>query len=170
MRASRLHWNWIYLIQMQIQRNSLIMASCHMHLRRMVLRITIQEAQRSATHVKTITKSNEFHALIKLNFDISAFLPAWLQYVIIAWAKLGFNVCAINWGALSLEKFNYFAVQQKSVPFVANYTVEVIKRFQNNGMILEKTSVAGHSLGGEMTGLIGGALNGSLGYIYGEQD
>lgn len=63
---------------------------------------------------------------------------------------------------------NYFVVAENSVPAVANYTAGVIKSFQNHGMVLAQTSFAGHSLGAQIAGLVGKALNGELGFIYGE--
>lgn len=86
------------------------------------------------------------------------------------WAGEGVNVCAVNWGPLSRENVNYFVASQVNTGRVADYLVEVLLRFEASGMKISETSLAGHSLGGQIAGKTGHGLkilNKKLGTIYG---
>lgn len=94
----------------------------------------------------------------------------WMQSVIKKWAKRNVNVCAVDWGKLSLEALNYFSVAQKSTVRVADFIVDTLLRFENNGVNISETSLAGHSLGAHIVGKVGGSLKTKgkvVGYIYG---
>lgn len=93
-----------------------------------------------------------------------------MQRTIIEWAKYGLNVCAVDWGSLSIETLNYFVVSQKNTVRVANYLFSVLQRFERYGMDLANTTLAGHSLGAQISGKVGAALRKKgkmLGRIYG---
>lgn len=93
-----------------------------------------------------------------------------MQRSIIDWAKNGINVCAVNWGELSREALNYFVVSQMSTVRVADYLVDILVRFERDGVDLSKTTLAGHSLGAQIAGKVGAKLKRykkTLGSIYG---
>lgn len=94
----------------------------------------------------------------------------WIQHSIHNWAKRGVNVCAVDWGRLSLEKLNYFVVSQKNTPRVVDYLTTILLRFELLGVRLSDTTIAGHSLGAQIAGRIGITLKRmgrTLGAIYG---
>lgn len=89
----------------------------------------------------------------------------------VEWAKYGINICAVDWGELSLETLNYFVVSQKNTVRVAKFILDVLQRFERFGMDLATTTLAGHSLGAQISGKVGATLraeNKSLGRIYGK--
>lgn len=90
---------------------------------------------------------------------------------IMDWANIGVNVCAVNWGALSNDKkHNYFVASQINTGRVADYLAEVLLRFETAGMKLLATTLAGHSLGGQIAGKTGALIRNRgklLGRIYG---
>lgn len=94
-----------------------------------------------------------------------------MQHSIIKWSKNNVNVCAVNWGRLSLAAYNYFVVSQRNTVRVANYLIDVVHRFAKNGVDLTQASIAGHSMGAQISGRIGAGLksrNLTLGNIYGD--
>lgn len=93
-----------------------------------------------------------------------------MRHTILEWAKYGTNVCAVDWGKLSMETLNYFVVSQINTVRVANYLLEILLRFERYGLDLMSTTLAGHSLGAQISGKVGAALktmNKTLGRIYG---
>lgn len=99
----------------------------------------------------------------------------WMRHAIARWASAGgggINACAVDWGAISYESFNYFVVSQTNTERVARYLVRVLLRLQRAGIVdLAKTKVAGHSLGAQIAGKVGARLRKhghTLGFIYGE--
>lgn len=94
----------------------------------------------------------------------------WMQHLIIKWARNSINACAVNWGTISNESFNYFLVSQVSTVRVANYLTRLLMRFERSGVDLKKVKLAGHSLGAQISGKVGAKLRKHgkvLGYIYG---
>lgn len=81
-----------------------------------------------------------------------------MQKTAIDWAANGINVCAINWGALSKESYNYLVVAGISAPRVADYIVKLVLYLENNGAVVSEMSATGHSLGAQIFGKVGGAL------------
>lgn len=99
------------------------------------------------------------------------FFLEWLQKIAIDWAANGINVCIVDWHRISWENYNYDFVSQINVRRVANYLVEVIDSLEGNGLAVSQTSLVGHSLGAQVSGMAGAALkrNGKiLKAIYGE--
>lgn len=93
-----------------------------------------------------------------------------MAQTIVDWAKNGVNVCAIDWGALSLDALNYFWVAQVNTAYVADYVSKVLLDFEAAGIVLADTAITGHSLGAQIAGKIGWILqtmNRKLGKIYG---
>lgn len=78
--------------------------------------------------------------------------------IAIDWSKNGLNVCAINWGALSKHSYNYIVVAQINTRRVADYIVQLILFLENAGASISQMSAAGHSLGAQIFGKVGGAL------------
>lgn len=81
------------------------------------------------------------------------------------------NVCAVDWGLLSLEKLNYFVVSQKNTLRVVQFLTNILLRFELLGVNLPDVTVAGHSLGAQIAGQVGHALKQKqkvLGAIYGK--
>lgn len=94
-----------------------------------------------------------------------------MQHSIVEWSKNNVNVCAVDWGKLSLVAFNYFVVSQRNTVRAANYLIDVVHHFAKNGVNLSKASIAGHSMGAQIAGRIGAGLksrNITLGNIYGK--
>lgn len=95
-----------------------------------------------------------------------------MKQSILEWSKNMVNVCAVDWGKLSLAAFNYFVVARRNTVRVSNYLIDVLLRFASFGVDLTKTSIAGHSMGAQISGRIGASLrirNLTLGHIYGDQ-
>lgn len=93
-----------------------------------------------------------------------------MERTIIDWASVGVNVCAVNWGALSIEMLNYFMVSQINSDRVANHLVEVLLRLESLGLNISETTLAGHSLGAHIAGKVGALLKTrekTLGHIFG---
>lgn len=98
---------------------------------------------------------------------------AWMKHLITKWANNSINACAVNWGLISHEAFNYFAVSQVSTVRVANYLSRLLVRLENTGVHLAQVKLAGHSLGAQIAGKVGAKLRKSgkmLGSIYGNLD
>lgn len=80
-------------------------------------------------------------------------------------------MCAVNWGLLSKEMINYFVASQINTSRVASYLVEILIRLESLGMNLLDATLAGHSLGAQIAGKVGGELrqrNKTLGTIFGK--
>lgn len=95
----------------------------------------------------------------------------WVSKTAIGWAAMGINVCVVNWEGLSKYLFNYFVVSQINTVRVANYIVQLIEFLESNGLDISETSLAGHSLGAQISGKVGAALikrGKMLKSIYGE--
>lgn len=93
-----------------------------------------------------------------------------MQHSILEWSLNGVNVCAVDWGKLSLAAFNYFVVAQRNTLRVADYLIDILIQFAQNGVDLRQASIAGHSMGAQIAGRVGAGLkanNLTLGYIYG---
>lgn len=105
---------------------------------------------------------------LSINYQLFA---GWMETTIVDWANTGINVCAVNWGTLSREFFNYFVVSEISTVRVANYLVEVLLELEKEGINITETTLAGHSLGAQISGKVGAILkkyNKTLGKIYGK--
>lgn len=71
------------------------------------------------------------------------------------------NACGVDWSPISTLNDNYFVVSEDSVPKVSDFLVDVIPRF---GIDLLNVTLAGHSLGGQISGQIGNSIDGVIGY------
>lgn len=90
----------------------------------------------------------------------------WLDSTSRIWAKeTNSNVCAVDWSRLAT--YEYIITSQKHTRKVANHTSEFIKHLAKNGASIPQTTVAGHSLGAQISGFIGALLKGQLLAIYG---
>lgn len=95
---------------------------------------------------------------------------AWMRHLITKWANNSINACTVDWGHLSYESFNYFLVSQVNTVRVANYLTRLLLRLEKLGIDLAKVKLAGHSLGAQIAGKVGGKLRKRgkmLGSIYG---
>lgn len=81
-----------------------------------------------------------------------------MKKIAIDWAHNGLNVCAVNWGALSQHSYNYIVVAQINTRRVADYIVKLILFLESAGASISQMSAAGHSLGAQIFGKVGGAL------------
>lgn len=80
------------------------------------------------------------------------------------WAIFGNrNVCQVDWKRLA--SYSYYTTSQKHTQIVGFYMAEFIQSLQ---IQINETSIAGHSLGAQVAGYCGRALNGSLNVIYGK--
>lgn len=96
---------------------------------------------------------------------------AWMEYVLMTWAKNHVNVCAIDWKDLAAISFNYFLIAKRNAPRIAHYLADVFGKFAEDGLNLADTSLAGHSIGAHIFGMLGREMKrsrGSIGTIYGE--
>lgn len=118
----------------------------------------------------------KFDSSAKFAFVVHGFIDSypgtddWMEHMILEWAKLGVNVCAIDWGELSLNMLNYFWVAQVNTVYVADYVSKVLLDFEEAGVVLADTTFAGHSLGAQISGKVGWILQTmgkQLGKIYG---
>lgn len=75
------------------------------------------------------------------------------------------NVCVVDWSRLAT--YEYLITARSHTRKVADHIVEFIKVLAKNGANISEMTLIGHSLGAQITGLVGGALDGKLKAIYG---
>lgn len=129
-----------------------------------------------ATNWMTVSETCEFCKTFANLWNIHQLMQicvstAWMQYTIINWAANGANVCAVDWGPIAKEYFNYFKVAQVNTVRVAEYLAKVLLHLEQLGVVLADTTLAGHSLGAQIAGKVGAKLHKSgreLGEIYGQ--
>lgn len=84
----------------------------------------------------------------------------------ISWAHYGdSNACIVDWSRLAT--FDYSTAASKNVKLVAKHILNSVAFLIQNGMDIEKTSIAGHSLGAQIAGHVGSLFEGKVGAIYG---
>lgn len=84
----------------------------------------------------------------------------------IDWAHFGdCNTCIVDWSRLAA--FDYSTASSKNIKLVANHILNSVAFLIQNGMDIEKTSIAGHSLGAQIAGHVGTLFQGKVGAIYG---
>lgn len=78
------------------------------------------------------------------------------------------NVCAVDWSPLSFT--NYFQAALVNTHRAGNVVTEFIQQLNKLGISPNNVTIAGHSLGGQMSGYIGKKIHNlgfSLPNIYG---
>lgn len=104
--------------------------------------------------------------VIHFNSHLTLFFTAWMEASARSWSKLKrINVCLVDWSYLALS--DYISAASTYTKDVGNYIAEFIRTLN---IPPKNVSVAGHSLGAQIAGYCGAALNGKLGYIYGKND
>lgn len=84
----------------------------------------------------------------------------------IDWAKFSdCNACIVDWSHMA--KFDYKTASNQNIKLVAKHVSEFVDFLFKNGMKIEKTSIAGHSLGAQIAGHVGHSFDGKIGAIYG---
>lgn len=84
----------------------------------------------------------------------------------IDWAHFGdSNACIVDWSRLAT--FDYSTAASTNVKLVANHILNSVAFLIQNGLDIEKTSIAGHSLGSQIAGHVGTLFGGKVGAIYG---
>lgn len=90
----------------------------------------------------------------------------WMRKTAIRWARFGdCNACIVDWSHLA--SFDYSTASDKHIKLVAKYILKFAAFLTPNGMDIEKTSIAGHSLGAQIAGHVGTLFKGKVGAIYG---
>lgn len=85
-------------------------------------------------------------------------IAGWMIKVGIDWAANNVNVIAVDWEELALELLNYFVVSEINTKLVAPYIVTLIEILESKGANVSETTMAGHSIGAQIAGLVGLAL------------
>lgn len=75
-------------------------------------------------------------------------------------------MCAVDWGRLA--NFEYTISATRNVFMVAEYLATFIKYLNELGVEYDNITLVGHSLGGQISGIAGGLLDGQVGQIFGE--
>lgn len=73
--------------------------------------------------------------------------------LILQWAANDINICTVNYGNISKEYLNYFAVSQNNAPLVSEVLGDAILNLNAAGIPLKNITITGHSLGGQIAGL-----------------
>ncbi|XP_053690861.1 pancreatic triacylglycerol lipase-like [Sabethes cyaneus] len=74
------------------------------------------------------------------------------------------NICLLNWSNLS--RYEYDVAAQQSLQMVVAYFTRFLRFLNANGMSYTKVTLVGHSLGAQISGLVGKNLNGAIGQIF----
>lgn len=84
----------------------------------------------------------------------------------ISWADFGdCNVCAVDWSRLANYDYSIAAFQHTKM--VSNAISNFMRFLSKHGMNIEHVSIAGHSLGAQIAGLVGATWSGKIATIYG---
>lgn len=90
----------------------------------------------------------------------------WMDSTARLWTKAEpCNVCVVDWSRLAT--YEYLMTALWHTPKVAAHVVTFIRALEKAGFDKRQMSIAGHSLGAQISGKIGGLLNGMLLAIYG---
>lgn len=76
------------------------------------------------------------------------------------------NVIAMDWKRLA--NYDYITSATEHTILVGNYLAKFIEYLETLGFSLDNITVAGHSLGGQISGIAGNLLDGRLGLIVGK--
>lgn len=91
---------------------------------------------------------------------------AWVYDMSVNWAKFAdANVCAVDWSRLA--SYDYSIAAQKHTRMVANCMMELMDFFIRLGMLIQRVSLAGHSLGAHVAGFFGAGYKGQVNAIFG---
>lgn len=84
----------------------------------------------------------------------------------ISWARFGdCNVCVVDWSRLANYDYSIAAVQHTRM--VSKAISQFMLFLSQHGMNVEHVSIAGHSLGAQIAGLVGATWSGRIAAIYG---
>lgn len=90
----------------------------------------------------------------------------WMGKMAIDWAHFAdSNVCIVDWSRLAV--YDYATASNTHTRLVSNFITEFMFFLYQNGMKIEESAIAGHSLGAWIAGFIGTAYGGRLNAIYG---
>lgn len=88
----------------------------------------------------------------------------WVNETINQWLKYQeINICTVDWNRLS--SYEYTTAASKNTRLVGRYLADFLIFLVSKGLKLNETTIVGHSLGGQIAGFTGAALNGELGQI-----
>lgn len=91
----------------------------------------------------------------------------WMQPVAVDWAfYANCNVCAVDWSRLA--NFAYSKAALDHTKIVSAAVVRFIRFLTTRRMKIGQVSIAGHSLGAHIAGLVGASFKGRINAIYGE--
>lgn len=98
---------------------------------------------------------------------IDSTLSGWMAATSKDWVKYGnTNVCMVDWSRLSFA--GYVLASLVNTKIVGYYVTQFIQGLvTNGGFKLADVTIAGHSLGGQISGYVGRNLNGQVGKIFG---
>ncbi|XP_055547512.1 phospholipase A1-like [Wyeomyia smithii] len=74
------------------------------------------------------------------------------------------NVCLLDWS--NLAHYEYEVAAKQSLQMVVTYFTKFLRFLNANGMSYANVTLVGHSLGAQISGLVGKNLNGAIGQIF----
>lgn len=75
------------------------------------------------------------------------------------------NVCAVDYSRLA--NYGYLTAITQNARKAANFIGKFIQFLQQNGILSDNVSLAGHSLGAQVVAKVGALFHGQIGRIYG---
>ncbi|XP_053696400.1 phospholipase A1-like [Sabethes cyaneus] len=74
------------------------------------------------------------------------------------------NICLVDW--TNLSRYEYDVVILQSLQMVVAYFTRFLRFLNTNGISYANVTLVGHSLGAQISGLVGKSLNGAIGQIF----
>ena len=130
--------------------------------------------QQRQVEVKTMVNDSSLAAKVNLEKPFTFIVHGWTDsrmrpWIINAtknyWEFVDTNVCVVDWERLA--NYHYAVAAKRNTKIVGKFIAEFIKGLVARKVDYEDITVVGHSLGGQVAGYVGAALDGKLGTIFG---
>lgn len=105
---------------------------------------------------------------LALSFVLFSFtlFAGWMRSTTIDWSRAdGSNICSVDWSRLA--NYEYSVAALVNTIMVTNYTIKFMDFLIANGMKVNESVAAGHSLGAQIAGAIGRHYGGIMDAIFG---
>ena len=130
--------------------------------------------QQRQEQIKTMVNDSSLESKVNLDKPFTFIVHGWTASGDSIWIKnatlsywefVDTNVCVVDWNRLSHYEYNIAALRNTKI--VGKFIAEFIKGLVARKVDYEDITVVGHSLGGQIAGYVGAALDGKLGTIFG---